>query len=958
MGRWRRVWGRPASSRRPPSTWAPPPRRCSFQILRQPWPGGRGRPGGPPRHDGASSAAASRSGPRPSHQSAGDGGDLGPQRGGEPAGSARERALGRGGGGGRLALDRPHRRDRLGRGRRGGAVRLSRSRPEEAAVGAGEPRLPHRMGAVPGRRRARAAGATGRDRRGAARSRRRRLLPRPRVLVHGTLAALLPAELDAAALPPPARPDGGPGPARPAWHRRHRGPRARGARPRPGRLPAHSPAPRRRPRPERLVRAAQPLRDLGGPPLSALPERAGRRRAARLPAPRPGAPQAGAAPRLGAAALPAAAALRRLVRGAPRLPRRPPGLLLLRPDGLVRAGHLGQALRAGRAGSPWVRRSSDCWPARPAWRGAWPACRSPTATASSPAAAAARSTRSAAACRSCCRPAPRRPAPTTSSTTRTSGGRPAGSTVRWPSASRSSGPTAPRAPTAGCSATSSTGQWRNCHRCAGRPWWTSAAAVAWRRSTWPAAGRRCSRSTFRRGRRGAPGRGPPVSGWTTWWWSATPSACRCAPAPPTWPSSTTACTTSTTRWSGCGSSRGLRAPDERTGSGRRSQGVRRCRHASDVAALSARPGFDHAERLPGAGLLRWPAGAGQPRASTGALAELLADPAVGAGQAVLEAHGGLPAEHLAHAADVGVAAAHALRLGGVVALGDALAGDAADEVDQLVDRDHAVLAEVDGVMVVGLHQPVDALDAVGHVAVGAGLLPVAPDLDLVVLVRRGDLAADGGGGLLPAPLPGPERPEDVVEADHPGGEAVVLAVVAAEPLGHQLLPAVAVLGVRRVGVLLTQRHHLGPALQVAGVDAGRGGVEEPARPVDPCRLQHVRVDQQVVVDDGRLVALDVADAAHVGGQVVDLVRPLGGLQARRAAAQVQEAEVGRPRRLELGELQVDAADPVAEAGQVAGQVVADEAPCPGHQHGGLLRHAPPSGRQRRDDQVGQDAIST
>src|SRR6266498_3635953 len=39
-----------------------------------------------------------------------------------------------------------------------------------------------------------------------------------------------------------------------------------------------------------------------------------------------------------------------------------------------------------------------------------------------------------------------------------------------------------------------------------------------------------------------------------------PRACRCAPAPPTWPSSTTACTTSTTRWSGCGSWRGWRAP--------------------------------------------------------------------------------------------------------------------------------------------------------------------------------------------------------------------------------------------------------------------------------------------------------------------------------------------------------------------------------------------------------------
>ena len=90
----------------------------------------------------------------------------------------------------------------------------------------------------------------------------------------------------------------------------------------------------------------------------------------------------------------------------------------------------------------------------------------------------------------------------------------------------------------------------------------------------------------------------------------------------------------------------------------------------------------------------------------------------------------------------------------------------------------------------------------------------------------GDLAAHRGRRLLAAAVPGAERAEDVVEAHDARLEAVVLAVVRAEPLGDQLLPAVGVLR-RRPGRRPPRFSgvDVGLVLQVLGVDAGRRGVE-------------------------------------------------------------------------------------------------------------------------------------
>ena len=104
---------------------------------------------------------------------------------------------------------------------------------------------------------------------------------------------------------------------------------------------------------------------------------------------------------------------------------------------------------------------------------------------------------------------------------------------------------------------------------------------------------------------------------------------------------------------------------------------------------------------------------------------------------------------------------------------------------------------------------------------------------------------------------------------------------------HQLLPAVAAFGHRRIGVRFLQAPRtFGSLLQLDVVGAGRGG-EEVAPGAGPIgRLDHVRIDQDAAQAlDAE--PLDKAHAAHVGGQVVDLDGPLAGPPAVLFLAQVQ-----------------------------------------------------------------------
>ena len=268
------------------------------------------------------------------------------------------------------------------------------------------------------------------------------------------------------------------------------------------------------------------------------------------------------------------------------------------------------------------------------------------------------------------------------------------------------------------------------------------------------------------------------------------------------------------------------------------------------------------------------------------------------------------------------------------------AGRLGGDVGQLVDGHHSVPAEVERLGVVRVHEAVDALDTVVDVHERAGLLAVAPDLDGRVPARSALLAAEElrvghlphhrGGSLLPSTLPRPEFAVDVVEPDGPGLHPVVALVIVAEELGEELLPTVGVLRGGRVRVVLLERRRVGRGLEMLRVDARRGGVEVAGDPGLPCRLEGVRVDEDVVVEDEAVVRRDEPHPAHVGREGVDVVdllavgRRADGLQARVPATEVEEVELVGRRLFELRPLDVDAADPVAALLEVLDEVMADE----------------------------------
>ena len=256
-----------------------------------------------------------------------------------------------------------------------------------------------------------------------------------------------------------------------------------------------------------------------------------------------------------------------------------------------------------------------------------------------------------------------------------------------------------------------------------------------------------------------------------------------------------------------------------------------------------------------------------------AAGHLLLDPSIGGAEPVAEGRRRFPSEDLTQQRIVGVASPHSLRTRYVLRADVPLAGHLDDEVCQLVDGHHLVGAEVERLGVVGLHDAVDALDAVVDVAERPRLLPVAPDLDAAAVLGERHLAAERRRSLLPAAVVRAERPVDVVEPDGAGLHRVLVGVVGAQQLGEQLLPPVGVLGLGRVGVALLQRHHVGLGLPVLGIDAGRGAVEVPLHAVDPGGVERVQVDERVVVQDLSVVRGDEPHASHVCSERVHLVHP-------------------------------------------------------------------------------------
>jgi hypothetical protein len=167
-----------------------------------------------------------------------------------------------------------------------------------------------------------------------------------------------------------------------------------------------------------------------------------------------------------------------------------------------------------------------------------------------------------------------------------------------------------------------------------------------------------------------------------------------------------------------------------------------------------------------------------------------------------------------------------------------------------------------------------------------------------------------------------------VIARHTGLEAEVLVEMTAHALAEELLPAVAVLGHGGVGVGLLQSGDVGSRLLVGRVHAGGGGVEEALDAEILGRLEHVGVDQDREHAQ-RLVVLDEAHPAHVGGEVVDAVRPLERPVAGIPQGEIELDALGRVKPLMpfLERLQVDGEDVVTSVEEIRHEVATYETAC-------------------------------
>ena len=288
---------------------------------------------------------------------------------------------------------------------------------------------------------------------------------------------------------------------------------------------------------------------------------------------------------------------------------------------------------------------------------------------------------------------------------------------------------------------------------------------------------------------------------------------------------------------------------------------------------------------------------------------------------------------------VGVATTDAFRAVNVLDR-ERLLGDLHDDRGQLVDADHALGAEVQRLVVIGVHQPVDALDAVVDVAERPRLLAVAPHLDRRAVIRERHLPAQRRRRLLAPAVVGAARPVDVVEPHDPRLERELRRVVPAQQLAEQLLPAVGILRGRRERVLLAEPGDVRAKLQVLGIDARRRREQHAPHALLLRRVDRVEVDQRVVAKDRRVVRRDVTHAAHVGGERVDVIDALGRLETALAVTQIEKQElVGLGIRV-FGRLHVDTPNPVAALFERADEVVADETAGARHKCAKFVFHGP------------------
>ena len=143
-----------------------------------------------------------------------------------------------------------------------------------------------------------------------------------------------------------------------------------------------------------------------------------------------------------------------------------------------------------------------------------------------------------------------------------------------------------------------------------------------------------------------------------------------------------------------------------------------------------------------------------------------------------------PPEGFLYQGIVRVPAPDSLRLAEVVVPRELDPRDSFNDIKQPINTHQFSPSQIERFRVAGAHQPPHSTYTIVDIHEGPRLLPIAPDLDLMIprIDRFNNLAAEGCGCFFPASHPGAERSVNIMKPEDPHVAAEVLVKIPAHAL--------------------------------------------------------------------------------------------------------------------------------------------------------------------------------